>query len=87
MMAESLAVFFAAVFEACKKTVRSACTHLFVNIGRIAGVGWTTDPWGSVVLDSPIAAKEVSARCSFVGATYKSSNQQNSNRSNEFGGE
>jgi len=81
MSAESLLSFIAFLFEAVEESGDSTSFFFFGT----AGVGRTADPGCAIVLESPVATKEVSAIRFFVGATDKDNYQQKSNWDNNGG--
>ena len=79
MMAESLLVFVAAVVSDIGKKTLKLTLSCFVGH---TGIGRTTNPGGSVVLESPVSAKEMTALCFLMGASDKEHYQRKGNNNN-----
>ena len=81
MSAESFSVF--GVFIFCE-TGKQSFAFTFHAVWA-TGVGRTADPGGSVVLESPVAAKEMSAVCFLMATADEGDCQQKGKGNNGLG--
>ena len=80
MAAQSLPAFFFPIFGKTREEPPAFWFFLFGN----PGIGGTAYPRGAIVLKSPVAAKEMSALGSLVGATDKNDCRKKEYRNYKF---
>jgi hypothetical protein len=80
--AASLLFFSIAVLHEARKESTASGFFRFGN----TGVGRTADPWGTIVLNRPVTAKEMTAMGFVVRASYKDNCRQKDSKNNQFFG-
>jgi hypothetical protein len=84
MAAKTFSEFVVVFFETAEKSTGDASAFAAFIVAGTTGVGRTADPWSSVVLDSPVASKEMTATCFLVRATDEGNCQQDNDGNNTY---